>query len=62
MKEIVIYEYQLKAIQNVLRLTKNIFVEGKVGKSCYDRQVIQCKAFAENALGGNKDIQVLRQY
>ena len=62
MKEIVIYEYQLKDIQNALRLTKNIYVDGKKCRSCYDRMVIQAKKFAENALEGKKDEQVLREY
>ena len=63
MKKIIIYEYQLKDIQDALRLTINIFVEDKeTPASCFDRKVIQAKKFAENALEGNPDKQVLREY
>jgi len=51
MKEIVIYEYQLKSIFEALRVTSNIHKSNE-GKTCHDRMVRQAYKFAENALNG----------
>lgn len=57
MKEIIIYEYQLKVINEALRLTANIHKSWN-GKTCFDRQVRQAKKFAENALEDKRDEHV----
>ena len=57
MKEIVIYEFQLKSIVEALRLTNNLH-ECLKGETCYDRQVRQAYEYAKNALNGAKDITV----
>jgi len=54
MKEIVIYEFQLKEIIGALRMTSNIN-NCESGKTCFDRTIKQAKKFAENALNGKKD-------
>lgn len=54
MKEIVIYEYQLKAIRDALTLIANTY-ECREQKSCLHRMLIQAERFAENALNGDKD-------
>ena len=57
MEEIIIYKFQLEAIQNALRLTSNHFESDK-GETCLDRQVRQSNQYALNALGGKKDVIV----
>lgn len=57
MKEVIIYEFQLKAIIEALRITSNIH-DCNQGITCYDRQVRQAYEFAKNALEGNKDKEV----
>ena len=57
MKEIIIYEFQLKIIKEALRLTANIH-DSRNGETCFDRQVRQAEQYAENALKGEKDINV----
>lgn len=58
MDEIIIYKYQLKAIQNALRLTININECYKVeGQTCFDRQILKAKLFVDNALNGKIDEQ-----
>lgn len=57
MKEIVIYEFQLKTIIEALRITSNIHKSHK-GETCHDRQVRQAYQYAQNALNGEKDIEV----
>jgi hypothetical protein len=57
MKEIVIYEFQLKTIIEALRITSNIHNSSQ-GKTCYDRQVRQAYEYAKNALNGEKDTVV----
>ena len=54
MKEIVIYEFQLKAIAEALRVTSNIHNCSK-GVTCHDRMVRKAKQYADNALKGEKD-------
>lgn len=61
MKEIIIYEFQLKSIKEALRVTANIHDsrnKAKVGETCHDRMVRQAEEYAKNALEGNKDITV----
>ena len=57
MNEIVIYEYQLKAILEALRTTSNIHNSSK-GVTCHDRMVRQAHKFAENALKGEYKTEV----
>ena len=57
MKEIVIYEFQLKSIVEALRLTNNLH-ECLKGENSFDRQVRQAYEYAKNALNGEKDITV----
>lgn len=57
MKEIVIYEFQLKEIVNALRLTSNLHQSSK-GDTAFNRQVRQAYQYAENALAEQKDIKV----
>lgn len=57
MKEIIIYEYQLKTILEALRITSNIHNCTK-GVTCHDRQVRQAYKFAENALQGEYKTEV----
>jgi len=49
MEEIVIYKYQLKAIENALRLTVNIY-RCDTKETCYDRQVMKAQEFVKEAL------------
>lgn len=59
MKEVVIYEFQLKEIIDALRLTANL--NGcRTKKTAFDRTVMAAYQFAENALEGNKDKHVTR--
>ena len=59
MKEVIIYEYQLKEIIDALRLSANI--NGCWTKeTAYCRTVMQAYQFAENALNGEKDKRVSR--
>lgn len=48
MEEITIYRFQLESIKEALRVTANI----------HDRMVRQAEKYAENALNGEKDIEV----
>ncbi len=57
MKEIVIYEFQLKSIVEALRLTNNLH-ECSKGETCFDRQVRQAYEYSKNALEGNENLQV----
>ena len=58
MEEIIIYKYQLKAIQNALRLAININeCNKKYNQTCFDRQILKAKLFADNALNGKIDEQ-----
>lgn len=58
MKEITIYEFQLKTIIEALRITSNIHSCSK-NKTCHDRMVTQAYQYAKNALGGEKDAKVI---
>ena len=60
MEEITIYQFQLEAIVNALRLTANIY-GCRDGKTSYDRQVRQAEQYSKNALNGDKDIKVKYQ-
>ena len=56
MDEIIIYKYQLKAIQNALRLAININdCNKKDNQTCFDRQMLKAKLFVDNALNGKTD-------
>lgn len=57
MKEITIYQFQLEAIIEALRVTSNIHKCSQL-VTCHDRMVTQAKKYAENALEGNKDLTV----
>lgn len=54
MKEITIYEFQLKRILEALRITSNIHKSNE-GATSHDRQVRQAYQYAKNALNGEKD-------
>lgn len=54
MKEVVIYEFQLKIILDALRLTANLH-DSRQGKTCFDRQVRQAEKYAKNALNDKKE-------
>lgn len=56
-KKVEIYEWQLKNIQNALRMASNIH-ESHKKKTCFDRNITQAKKFAENALEGKIDERV----
>lgn len=58
MKEITIYEFQLKAIKEALRVAANSF-NCRTQKTCLDRMIVQAEKYAENALNENKDIEVV---
>ena len=61
MEEITIYKFQLEAIKEALRVTANIHDsrnKRKEGETCHDRMVRQAEKYAENALKGEKDIEV----
>ena len=56
MDEIIIYKYQLKNIQNALRLAININnCDKKDNQTCFDRQMLKAKLFVDNALNGKID-------
>jgi hypothetical protein len=57
MEEVTIYKFQLEQILEALRMTSNIHNSIK-GVTCHDRNVRQAYKYAENALKGDKDIQV----
>ena len=57
MEEVIIYKFQLEAIQDALRLTANIH-DSRKGETCFDRQVRQAEKYAENALNGEADKRV----
>lgn len=54
MKKIEIYEFQLKVIEDALRLTANIH-DSRDGKTAFDRGVRQAEQYAKNALKGDID-------
>jgi hypothetical protein len=54
MKEITIYEFQLKTIIEALRITSQIY-NSKAHLTSFDRQVTQAYEFAKNALANEKD-------
>ena len=54
-------KFQLEAIKEALRVTANIHDsrnKNKKGETCHDRMVRQAEKYAENALKGEKDIEV----
>jgi len=57
MEEVIIYEFQLKVIQEALRLTANMHNSHK-GETCFDRQIRQAEQYANNALDGKIDKEV----
>ena len=57
MEEIIIYKFQLEAIENALRLADNVY--NKIGiETCLGRQIKQANRYAKNALEGNKEWNV----
>lgn len=54
MKEITIYEFQLNAIKEALRVVANTY-DCRSNDTCMDRMVAQAEQYAENALKGEKD-------
>ena len=58
MKEIIIYEFQLKEIIEALRITKRITKEKKLPETAYDRIVNNAFQYAQNALENKKDVLV----
>tara|TARA_R110000850_G_scaffold52169_4_gene126346 strand:+ start:2824 stop:3300 length:477 start_codon:yes stop_codon:yes gene_type:complete len=63
MEEITIYKFQLESIKEALRITANIHDSRnklKEGETCHDRMVRQAEKYAENALVGEKNVQVRR--
>lgn len=61
MKEIIIYEYQLKQIIEALRLS-SVIHNCSTRETCYDRQVTQAKEMAENCLKGEKDKELINKW
>ena len=57
MKKIIIYEFQLKAIHDALRLTANAY-DCRRKETCLDRMVTKAEKYAENALEGKIDERV----
>lgn len=57
MKEIIIYEFQLKKIIEALRITSLIH-NSNSGITCHDRLVRQGLQFAQNALEDKRDEEV----
>jgi hypothetical protein len=57
MEEVTIYKFQLKKIQDALRMTSNVH-KCSACKTCFDRNVNLAKKYAENALDGNKEYKV----
>lgn len=58
MKEIIIYEFQLKEIIEALRITKRITKEKNLPETAYDRIVNNAYQYAQNALENKKDVLV----
>ncbi len=59
MKELIIYEFQAKEIENTLRLVANAMGSHKK-ESCLDRDIMQCWNVISNILGGNPNQHVVR--
>lgn len=57
MEEITIYRFQLKAIEEALRVVANTY-KCREQVTCLDRMVAQAEKFAQNALNGEKDKEV----
>lgn len=57
MKEITIYQFQLEAIYEALRVAANT-LNSRDKKTCLDRMITQAEQFARNALDGKKDERV----
>lgn len=61
MEKIVLYKFQLKTIENTLRLIGNIF-KLRTGESCLSRDFIQSERYIQNALIGDYTKHVSRFY
>jgi len=57
MEEITIYKFQLETIIEALRLS-SIALGCDKHETCLDRQVVQARRYADNALKGDKDKEV----
>lgn len=53
-----IYGFQLAGIQNVLRLTQNIYRTDAIAETNFDRQLKKARAFVDNALDNKIDTHV----
>lgn len=59
MKELKIYEYQLKHLQDTLRVVANT-LNSRSKTTCLDRDVMQSIGMVDNALKGDIDKRVKR--
>ena len=59
MKKIEIYEFQAKAIQDALRIVSRV-LNSSTKTTSLDRDIIQAKAYIDNALNGEIDTHVKR--
>ena len=50
MKELMIYEYQAKEIEDILRLVKNIYRYDKEVETCFDRKLEKATKFIKETL------------
>ena len=57
MKQLTIYEFQAKSIENALRLCSNV-LNSQSKETCLDRQVIQALKFIRNSIAGTPEKQV----
>lgn len=59
MKELIIYEYQAKQIEDTLRLVANI-LQSHQKTTSLDRDVMQSWAMIQNVINGKPDERVIR--
>lgn len=59
MKELKIYEFQAKQIEDTLRMVSNV-LESKSKETCLDRDVMQSWQMIKNVLAGKIDERVPR--
>lgn len=57
MEELTIYKFQLETIAEALRLAIRTLESNNQG-TCMDRQLVQAKRYADNALKGEKEKEV----
>ena len=61
MKELKIYEYQAKQIEDTLRLIAN-HLESHDNETCLDRDIMQSWGMIKNVINENPDKQVRRGF